>query len=86
MADDFETGTRSAAAGGNTSALSFAPQERGHSLRESVEAYHAKAAGQSHIDYGFHMIVTDPTPAVLGQELPAGARQLSIVQGLHDLR
>ena len=74
MADDFETGTRSAAAGGNTSVLSFALQERGHSLRESVEAYHVKAAGQSHIDYGFHMIVTDPTPAVLGQELPALVR------------
>ena len=74
MADDFETGTRSAAAGGNTSVLSFALQERGHSLRESVEAYHTKAAGQSHIDYGFHMIVTDPTPAVLGQELPALVR------------
>ena len=74
MADGFETGTRSAAVGGNTSVLSFALQERGHSLRESVEAYHAKAAGQSHIDYGFHMIVTDPTPAVLGQELPALVR------------
>jgi dihydropyrimidinase len=36
MADDFETGTRSAAVGGNTSILSFALQERGHSLRESV--------------------------------------------------
>lgn len=71
MADDFESCTRSAAAGGNTTVLSFALQERGHSLRRSVEDYHAKAEGQCHVDYGFHLIVSDPTPAVLGQELPA---------------
>jgi dihydropyrimidinase len=71
MADGFETGTRSAVAGGNTTVLSFALQPRGQSLRQSVEDYHRKAEGQSYVDYGFHLIVTDPTPAVLGQELPA---------------
>ncbi len=71
MADGFESGTRSAAAGGNTTVLSFALQPRGQSLRQSVEDYHAKARGKSYVDYGFHLIVTDPTPAVLGQELPA---------------
>ncbi|NIZ03581.1 dihydropyrimidinase [Thalassospira lucentensis] len=71
MADDFETGTRSAAIGGNTSILSFCMQERGDSLRQSLKVYHDKADGECHIDVAFHMIVTDPTPAVLGQELPA---------------
>src|SRR6202044_1584066 len=71
MADGFESGTRSAAAGGNTTVLSFAVQPRGESLRQSVEDYHKKAEGQSYVDYGFHLIVADPTPAVLGQELPA---------------
>ena len=71
MADGFESGTRSAAAGGNTTVLSFALQPRGQSLRQSVEDYHEKAKGKSYVDYGFHLIVTDPTPAVLGQELPA---------------
>jgi dihydropyrimidinase len=71
MADGFESGTRSAAAGGNTTVISFALQPRGASLRESVENYHLEARGQSYVDYGFHLIVTDPTPAVLGQELPA---------------
>src|SRR6202522_1368001 len=71
MADGFESGTRSAAAGGKTTVLSFAVQPRGESLRQSVEDYHKKAEGQSYVDYGFHLIVTDPTPAVLGQELPA---------------
>jgi dihydropyrimidinase len=74
MADGFESGTRSAAAGGNTCILSFALQQRGHSLRQSVEDYHSKAEGRCCIDYGFHLIVTDPTPAVLGQELPALVR------------
>lgn len=71
MADGFETGTRSAIAGGTTTVLSFAVQPRGAGLRESVAAYHQKADGQSFCDYGFHLIITDPTPNVLGQELPA---------------
>ncbi len=70
MADGFESGTRSAAAGGNTTILAFAVQPRGESLRQSVVDYHEKAKGKCYVDYGFHLIVTDPTPAVLGQELP----------------
>jgi dihydropyrimidinase len=71
MADGFETGTRSAIAGGNTTLVSFALQPRGTSLRASVMDYHKEADGQALCDYGFHLIVTDPTPSVLGQELPA---------------
>ena len=37
----------------------------------AVEDYHRRAAGKPTIDYAFHLIVTDPTPQVLGQELPA---------------
>jgi dihydropyrimidinase len=71
MADGFETGTRSAVAGGNTTVLPFALQPRGASLRASVMGYHKEADGNSYCDYGFHLIVTDPTPSVLGQELPS---------------
>ncbi|NGO66694.1 dihydropyrimidinase [Rhizobium daejeonense] len=71
MADGFESGTRSAIAGGTTTVLSFAVQPRGAGLRESVMAYHGKAEGQSFCDYGFHLIITDPSPNVLGQELPS---------------
>lgn len=71
MADDFESGTRSAAIGGNTTVIPFALQPRGASLKASVADYHEKARGKCFVDYGFHLIVTDPTPAVLGQELPA---------------
>jgi dihydropyrimidinase len=71
MADDFLTGTRSAIAGGNTTVLPFALQPRGTSLRASVMEYHKEADGKCLADYGFHLIITDPTPSVLGQELPA---------------
>ncbi|NNU82225.1 dihydropyrimidinase [Halovulum dunhuangense] len=75
MADDFESGTRAAAAGGTTTVLPFALQARGQSLREAVAAYHREAEGKCHVDVSFHMIVTDPTPQVLGQELPALVRE-----------
>ena len=70
-ADDFFTGTRSAAAGGTTTVIPFARQMRGHSLREAIEDYHGRAKGKAVIDYAFHTIVTDPTPQVYGQELPS---------------
>jgi len=71
MADGFETGTRSAIAGGNTTVIPFALQSRGMSLRQAVTDYHREADGKALCDYGFHLILTDPTPAALGQELPA---------------
>jgi dihydropyrimidinase len=71
MADDFESGTRSAAFGGNTTVLSFCMQQKGQSLRSAVTDYHAKAERQCYTDYGFHLVIADPTPQVLGQELPA---------------
>jgi dihydropyrimidinase len=75
MADDFQSGTRAAAAGGTTTVLAFALQQRGQSLREAVLDYHKLADGNCYVDACFHMIVTDPTPQVLGQELPALVRQ-----------
>src|SRR3569623_1975330 len=71
MADDFESGTRSAALGGNTTILPFCLQEQGQSLRQALKDYHAKADGNCHIDGSFHLIGSDPTEQVLGQELPA---------------
>ena len=71
MADDFESATRAALAGGNTCVLPFALQARGTSLRAAVEAYREKAEGRCHIDTSFHLIIADPSPQVLGQELPA---------------
>ena len=73
-ADDFYTGTVSAAFGGTTTVLSFAAQHRGMSLRPVVEDYSARAREKAVIDYGFHLIISDPTEQVLGQELPAMIR------------
>ena len=69
-ADDFRSGTLSALCGGNTTVLPFAMQMRGQSLRAIVEDYHRRAGPKAHIDYGFHLIVGDPTPRVLREELP----------------
>jgi dihydropyrimidinase len=71
MADGFDSGTRSAACGGTTTVIPFAAQMRGQSLRAAVEDYHGRAEGKAHVDYAFHLIVSDPTPDVLERELPA---------------
>jgi dihydropyrimidinase len=71
MADGFESGSRSAACGGTTTLIPFAAQAKGQSLRAAVADYHGRAEGQSSVDYAFHLIVSDPTPAVLREELPA---------------
>ncbi|MBZ6209326.1 dihydropyrimidinase [Streptomyces olivaceus] len=64
-ADTFETGTRAAAWGGTTTIVDFAIQGVGRSLREGLDAWHAKAEGNCAIDYGFHMIVSDVTGETL---------------------
>ncbi len=71
MADDFASGTLSAAFGGNTTIMPFCLQEKGTTLREALKVYHAKADGECYVDVSFHIIVSDPTSYVLGQELPA---------------
>jgi dihydropyrimidinase len=70
-ADDFYTGTVSAAFGGTTTIIPFAAQHRGMSLRKVVQDYHEAATPKAVIDYAFHLIISDPTPQALGQELPA---------------
>jgi dihydropyrimidinase len=70
-ADDFYSGTVAAAFGGTTTVIPFAAQHRGQSLRRVVEDYHAAARPKAVIDYAFHLIISDPTAEVMGQELPA---------------
>jgi dihydropyrimidinase len=70
-ADDFYSGTVSAAFGGNTTIIPFAAQHRGQSLRDVVKDYHDCAGPKAVIDYAFHLIISDPSDQVLGQELPA---------------
>src|SRR5205823_4555075 len=70
-ADDFYSATVAAAFGGTTTVIPFAAQHRGQSLRQVVAEYHEAAGPKAVIDYAFHLIISDPTEQVLGQELPA---------------
>jgi dihydropyrimidinase len=70
MADDFLTGTRSAACGGTTTVIPFAAQQKGRTLEEALVDYHARADGRACIDYAFHLIVSDATAHSVDKELP----------------
>jgi dihydropyrimidinase len=70
-ADDYYSGSVSAAFGGNTTIIPFAAQHRGQSLRDVVKIGHERAGPKSVIDYAFHLIISDPNEKVMGQELPA---------------
>ena len=70
-ADDFYSGSVSAAFGGNTTFIPFAAQHRGQNLRDVIKTAHDRAGPKSVIDYAFHLIISDPTENVLWQELPA---------------
>src|SRR5215213_8247077 len=58
-ADDWETGTAAAVAGGTTTIVDFALQDEGGTLAEAVEAWTEKARNKALIDYGFHVAITD---------------------------
>src|SRR3954463_9533672 len=65
--DDFESGTLAAAHGGTTTIIDFAIQQKGTARRQALDTWHAKAEGRAHVDYAFHMIVTDVPPPVLDE-------------------
>jgi dihydropyrimidinase len=70
-ADDYESGPRAAAAGGITTYINFAFQDRGGGLVAAIDRETAKADGRSLIDYGFHIAVIDPDAPGALDELPA---------------
>ena len=57
--DDYDTGTAAAAAGGTTCIVDFIIQYVGGTLKDAREEWHGRADGAAHIDYGFHMAITD---------------------------
>ena len=69
-ADDFEAGTAAAACGGVTTICDYAWQTKGQALAATVETWKGKAAGRAHVDYGFHLILSDVTEERL-REIPA---------------
>lgn len=68
-ADDYYSGSVSAAFGGNSSFIPFAAQHRGQSIAEVLSTYDGRAAPHSVLDYSYHLIISDPSAAVLA-ELP----------------
>jgi dihydropyrimidinase len=55
--DDHYTGLKAAAFGGTTTVIDFVPQDY-KTLKESVDAWHAKADAKAAIDFAFHMNMT----------------------------
>jgi dihydropyrimidinase len=77
--DTWETGTRSAICGGTTTVVAFASQSREKiSIIPVVEAYDALAKGRAYCDYGFHVILTNPTKKIVEQELPLLVKEKGI--------
>lgn len=66
-ADDFESGTKAAIAGGTTTILDFATQSKGKSLKEGLKEWHLKANNKAYCDYGFHMAITDWNDSVCNE-------------------
>lgn len=56
-ADDFESGSKAAIAGGTTTILDFVTPAKGESFIHALNE-RKKVAVKSHIDYGFHMGIT----------------------------
>lgn len=56
-ADDFESGTRAALAGGTTMVVDFALPSPGQGLMDALKMWDNKS-GRAHCDYSYHMAVT----------------------------
>ena len=68
-ADDWDTGTAAAIAGGTTMIVDFSLQDVEGTLAGAVETWKGKAEGKARIDYGLHVAITNLTEEVK-RELP----------------
>lgn len=66
-ADDFYSGTVCSAAGGITTIIDFAVQQKGESLKRALDNWHSKASGKAIVDYSFHVIFRDVNDATLDE-------------------
>ena len=65
--DDFQTGSKAAAVGGTTAIVDYAMQAKGQSLLSTIEEWQEKAKNKCHIDYGFHLGLTDINKKTLAE-------------------
>ena len=88
--ETFVTGSTAALAGGSTSVITFSTQFKGGGVIGPWTEYSRRAAAGAMVDYAFHQIVSDPTDAVVHQELPqlvaGGIRSLKVFLTYDDLR
>ncbi|HEX4672528.1 MAG TPA: dihydropyrimidinase [Solirubrobacteraceae bacterium] len=63
--DDYNTGTQAAAAGGVTCLVDFAIQQHPDDLQSTLDEWRGRADGAAHVDYGFHMAITNAGEPVL---------------------
>ena len=68
--DDYDTGTRAAAAGGTTCIVDFVIQQHPDGLRSSLDEWQERASGAAHVDYGFHMAITQADDGTLADMEP----------------
>ena len=68
--DDYDTGTRAAAAGGTTCIVDFVIQQEPGGLRSSLEEWQDRAEGAAHVDYGFHVAITNADEATFADMEP----------------
>jgi dihydropyrimidinase len=72
--DDYDTGTRAAAAGGTTCIVDFVIQQEGGGLQSSLDEWQERAAGAAHVDYGFHVAITEADEGTFA-DMPAMVEQ-----------
>jgi dihydropyrimidinase len=63
--DDYDTGTQAAAAGGVTCLVDFSIQREPDQLRSALAEWQGRAEGAAHVDYGFHMAITNANEATI---------------------
>lgn len=77
--DTWEAGTRSAVCGGTTTVLAFASQKKtDETILPCLKEYSSLARGNAASDYGFHLILTNPTKHILENELPGIVETMGI--------
>ncbi|KAL4867812.1 hypothetical protein BDV12DRAFT_186369 [Aspergillus spectabilis] len=80
-ADDYNTGTKSAIAGGTTTIIAFAPQDKSRpSLLTALDETSAKAEGVAYCDYSFHLLLSNPTSLALDEFATLRERGISSVK------
>jgi dihydropyrimidinase len=63
--DDYDTGTQAAAAGGVTCLVDFAIQNEPDQLRSALAEWQGRAEGAAHVDYGFHMAISNASETAI---------------------